>query len=86
MKFLVNIEEVVCEKFEVDAESMEEAQRIVKRAYESGEIVLEPGELVEKRIAVFDEATNEWSEYEEFWNTKKYKKPGYKVWLFCFVV
>lgn len=66
MKFLVNIEEVVCEKFEVDAESMEEAQRIVKRAYESGEIVLEPGELVEKRIAVFDEATNEWSEYEEF--------------------
>ena len=66
MKFLVNIEEVVCETFEVDAESMEEAQRIVIRAYESGEIVLEPGELVEKRIAVFDEATNEWSEHEEF--------------------
>ena len=66
MKFLVNIEEVVCETFKVDAESMEEARRIVMRAYESGEIVLEPGELVEKRIAVFDEATNEWSEYEEF--------------------
>ena len=66
MKFLVNIEEVVCETFDVDAESMEEAQRIVISAYESGEIVLEPGELVEKRIAVFDEATNEWSEYEEF--------------------
>lgn len=66
MKFLVNIEEVVCETFEVDAESMEEARRIVMRAYESGEVVLEPGELVEKRIAVFDEATNEWSEYEEF--------------------
>jgi hypothetical protein len=66
MKFLVNIEEVVCETFEVDAESMEEARKIVMRAYESGEVVLEPGELVEKRIAVFDEATNEWSEYEEF--------------------
>lgn len=66
MKFLVNIEEVVCETFEVDAESMEEARRIVIRAYESGEVVLEPGELVEKRIAVFDEATNEWGEYEEF--------------------
>lgn len=66
MKFLVNIEEVVCETFEVDAESMEEARRIVIGAYESGEVVLEPGELVEKRIAVFDEATNEWSEYEEF--------------------
>ena len=66
MLFLVNIEEVVCETFEVDAESMEEARRIVMRAYESGEVVLEPGELVEKRIAVFDEATNEWSEYEEF--------------------
>lgn len=66
MKFLVNIEEVVCETFEVDAESMEEARRIVIRAYESGEIILEPGELVEKRIAVFDEGANEWSEYEEF--------------------
>ena len=66
MKFLVNIEEVVCETFKVDAESMEEARRIVMRAYESGEIVLEPGELVEKRIAVFDEAANEWSGYEEF--------------------
>lgn len=66
MKFLVNIEEVVCETFEVDAESMEAARRIVMRAYESGEVVLEPGELVEKRIAVFDEATNECSEYEEF--------------------
>ena len=66
MKFIVNVEEVVCETFAVDAESMEEARRIVMRAYESGEIVLEPGELVEKRIAVFDKATNEWSEYEEF--------------------
>ena len=66
MKFLVNIEEVVCETFEVDAESMEEARRIVIRAYESGEIILEPGELVEKRIAVFDEGANEWREYEEF--------------------
>ena len=67
MKFLVSIEEVVCETFEVDAESVEEARKIVMRAYESGEVVLEPGELVEKRIAVFDEAANEWSEYEEFW-------------------
>ena len=66
MKFLVNIEEVVCETFEIEAESMEEARSIVMRAYESGEIVLDPGELVEKRIAVFDKATNEWSEYEEF--------------------
>ena len=66
MKFLVNIEEVVCGTFEIEAESIEEARKIVMRAYESGEVVLEPGELVEKRISVFDEATNEWSEYEEF--------------------
>lgn len=66
MKFLVNIEEVVCETFEVDAESMQKAKEIVMRAYKSSEIVLAPGELVERRIAVFDETANEWSEYEEF--------------------
>lgn len=66
MKFLVNIEEVVCETFEVDAESMEEARRIVMRAYESGEVVLEPGELISVSASVYDEKAGEWSEHEEF--------------------
>ena len=66
LKFIVNIEEVVSENFEVEADDKDEALEIVMRAYNSGEIVLEPGELVEKKIAVFDEANNEWSEYEEF--------------------
>ena len=66
MKFIVNIEEVVSESFEVDAENKEEALEIVMRAYNIGEIALEPGELVEKRIAVYDETSKEWSEYEEF--------------------
>lgn len=66
MRFLVNIEEVVSETFEVEANSIEEALEIAGEKYDNGEIVLEPGELVGKRIAVFDVATNEWSEYEEF--------------------
>ena len=36
------------------------------RAYDKGELVLEPGELIAKRISVFDEVSDEWSEYEEF--------------------
>lgn len=66
MKFIVNIEEVVSENFEVEADNKEKALEIVMRAYDIGEIALEPGELVEKRIAVYDETSNEWSEYEEF--------------------
>lgn len=66
MNFIVNIEEVVSENFEVEADDKDEALEIVMRAYNSGEFVLEPGELVEKKIAVFDEANNEWSKYEEF--------------------
>ena len=66
LKFIVNIEEVVSENFEVEADDKEKALEIIMRAYNSGEVVLEPGELVGKRIAVYDEANNEWSEYEEF--------------------
>ena len=42
MKFLVNIEEVVCETFEIEAESHEEALEVAREKYDSGEIVLEP--------------------------------------------
>ena len=66
MKFIVNIEEVVSENFEVEANNMEQALEFARRAYENGEFVLEPGELITTRISVFDEVSNEWSEYEEF--------------------
>ena len=66
MRFIVNIEEVVSENFEVDANNKEQALEFAMRAYDKGELVLEPGELIAKRISVFDEVSDEWSEYEEF--------------------
>lgn len=66
MKILVNIEEVVSETFEVEADNVEEALRIIKRAYNSGEIVLEPGELISTSASAYDEKTGEWSESVEF--------------------
>ena len=65
MKFLVNIEEVIHQNFEVEAETMEYAVEIVKRAYNSGEIVLESGELLSVSAEVFDEENGCWSEKVE---------------------
>lgn len=66
MKFLVNIEEVVCETFEVDAESLEEALEIARDKYDNGEFVLEPGELISTSVSAYDEETGEWSDAVEF--------------------
>ena len=65
MKFLVNIEEVVCETFEIEAESLEEALEVAREKYDSGEIVLEPGELISTRASAYDEEAGEWSEVVE---------------------
>lgn len=66
MKFLVNIEEVVTETFEIEANSVEEALEIAREKYDNGEMVLEPGELIETRASAYDEETGEWSEAVEF--------------------
>ena len=39
-KFIVNIEEKLCRGFEVEAETMEEAQEIATKKYNSEEFVL----------------------------------------------
>ena len=42
-KYAVTIEETVSDVFEIEAESLEEAEEIARAKYKSGEIVLEPG-------------------------------------------
>ena len=62
MKFLVNIEEVINQNFEIEAETMEDAVDIAKRAYSTGEIVLENSELISTSVEVYDEENECWSE------------------------
>ena len=52
MKYCISIEETVVGNFEVEANSKEEALKIAKEKYNNCEFVNEPGDLVEKRIAV----------------------------------
>lgn len=66
MKILVNIEEVISETFEIEANSVEEALEIAREKYDNGEIVLEPGELISTSASAYDEETDEWSEAVEF--------------------
>ncbi len=49
-KYTITIEETISEDFEVIAESSEQAQAIAIEKYESGEFVLEPGNLIHKQI------------------------------------
>ena len=59
-KYIVTIEETVCENFEIEAETAEEAKRLAIEKYNSGEFVLEPGELECTRIKLEDESA--WEE------------------------
>lgn len=52
MKYCISIEETVVGNFEVEANSKEEALGLAKEKYDNCEFVNEPGDLVEKRIAV----------------------------------
>lgn len=65
MKYCISIEETVVGNFEVEANSREEALKIAKEKYDNCEFVNEPGDLVEKRIAVRtgDEDFGEWEEF-----------------------
>lgn len=48
-KYTVIIEEVVSKEFEIHANTEEEAQKIAADAYNNGEIVLAPGNLISKK-------------------------------------
>lgn len=65
MKFVICIEEMVSEEFEVEAETPDRALEIAEEKYNSGEFVLEPGNLVSKQMCITfpgDECT-EWIEF-----------------------
>ncbi len=65
MKFIVTIEEMVSEDFEVEAESAEEAMYIAEEKYKKCEFVLEPGNLTFKQMAITSPESEaiEWTEF-----------------------
>lgn len=65
-KYMVTIEEMVSESFEVMAETDEEAQLIAEKKYKSGEFVLEPGNLVCKQMEIQNVTDNYYIDWIEF--------------------
>lgn len=64
-KFKIAIEETVVDEFEIFADSAEEAIEAVKKQYKNGNVVLCPGEVQYKQIAI-KEPENEVTEFVEF--------------------
>lgn len=64
-KFTVTIEETVTQDFKVEAETAEEALRIAEEKYSDGEFVLEPGEVIAKKMAITS-PINRATEWREF--------------------
>lgn len=64
-KFYITIEETVCETFEVVAEDENQAREIAATKYESGEFVLEPGELQSSKMKVSNESYETLIDWEE---------------------
>lgn len=64
-KYKVVIEETVSNTFIVESESAEAARKITEEKYKNCEIVLEPGNLISKRMAILSPNANcvEWSEF-----------------------
>ena len=65
MKFLVNIEEVINQNFEVEAETMEDAVEIAIQKYKSREFILEDSQVLSAMIEVYDDTTGCWSKQIE---------------------
>lgn len=65
-KFIIAIEEIVSEQFEIEAETMEEAMEIAEDQYKKGILVLEPGTLVAKQMCGTDPSTGDCTEWSEF--------------------
>ncbi len=66
MKYSVLIEETVSEEFEVVADSREQAQDIAIDKYKSGEFVLEPGIVTQKKVCILPEDDSKNTEWNEF--------------------
>ncbi len=66
MIYKVKIEETVCDEFEVEADSEEEAFEKASKQYDEGKIVLEPGKLISKQISLADDKGNSLIDWVEF--------------------
>ena len=64
-KFIIAIEEMVVQEFEVFAENSEEAMNKAIENYKSGKFVLEPGEVQFKQMAILkpENEVTEWCEF-----------------------
>lgn len=65
MKYIITIEEMVSEDFEVEAKNAEEAMNIAEEKYKKCEFVLEPGNLTFKQMAIISPESDatEWTEF-----------------------
>lgn len=52
--FLVTIEERVSQDFVIQADSQEEAEELVRKLYKNGDLVLEPGNLLDVSFSATD--------------------------------
>lgn len=64
-EYTVIIEETVSAEFKITAGSEDEARRIAEKRYNDASLVLEPGDLLCRKMAVFrrGEADAEWTEF-----------------------
>lgn len=64
-KYVIAIEEVVVQNFEIEADSQEEALNKLKTGYKNGIYVLEPGEVQSKKMSIVKPEQNatEWIEF-----------------------
>ena len=65
-KYQIIIEETIVDDFTVEASSPQEAQSIAEQMYHDGRIVLENGEVQQKRIAVNDTDCENLIDFHEF--------------------
>lgn len=65
-RFIVTIEELVCEDFEMVADSIEDAFSKVKEQYENEDIVLSPGFLESKQMRIHDINNNYSTDWVKF--------------------
>lgn len=66
MKVLVTIEETISQSFEVEADSINAALKIAKYKYNTGEFVIESGNVTNKMIHGIVEGSDEETEWIEF--------------------
>lgn len=65
-KYSITIEEMISKTFEIFAENDEQAENIAIEKYNSGEFVLDPGNLVSKQMQINNETEDYIIDWKEF--------------------